>query len=289
MSEQDRDLLKSARQSLHKGEYAQAEARLYRLIEAKTAFADVYSLMGIVHYHQGRFGRAIEYFEKALARNPSYAEALLYLSVIYCDLGHYDKGKKRGSHLLSLPKLKGHLAIASPFRARLSNMHAEIGDLYRGLGCVPEALFEYDRALALEPGYADIRLKRAICLRMADAANPEAAKELKAVIKVNPAYLQAYLELGITHYLAGQWEEAKAAWQALQKRAPDHKHAQVYLQLLARKKSAGPASKGKSEDKPKRQDEKCGGKKESAKKKAQHFSRASDKKTSRGPKRAKRR
>jgi tetratricopeptide (TPR) repeat protein len=244
--------------------------------------------MGIVQYHQGRFGRAIEYFEKALARNPHYAEALLYLSVIYCDLGHYDKGKKRGSHLLALPKLKGHLAIASPFRARLSNMHAEIGDLYRGLGCVPEALFEYDRALTLEPGYADIRLKRAICLRMADASNPEAAKELKAVIKTNPAYLQAYLELGITHYLAGQWQEAKAAWQALQKRAPDHKHAQVYLQLLERKKKAGPAPKSKSEDKPRHQDEKHSGKKESAKKKTQHFLNSSDKKANRGPKRAKR-
>ena len=233
-----RQTMRSAEAAFERKEYATAESLLLRLVETNDSFADAYALLGIVHYEQGRFSNAMAHLEKAIGINPGYAEALLYLAVIYHDLGLYSRGKALEKKLAALPTLAGVQRIASPFRSRIANMHADVGDLYRGLGCYPEAIAQYDQALRLEPGYADIRLKRALCLRnqhAQPAALSEAISELTALVADVPTYKEARLELGISHYLSRDWSKALSVWEKMRKTWPDDPQVPVYLKLTQSK------------------------------------------------------
>lgn len=236
--ENSREMMRAADEAFEKKDYTTAETLLLQLTQANSPFADAYAVLGMIYFEQGRFSDAITYLEKAIVLNPNYAEAMLYLAVIYHDLGLYPKGKQLEQRLSQLPRLSGIKSIASPFRARLANMHADIGDLYHSLGCYDDALAQYAAALRIEPHYADIRLKHAICTRE-NTTNRDhlaaAVKELTALIEEHPRYADAYLELGITQYLGSHWKEAKAAWEKLSKLSPSHPQVTVYLKLVATK------------------------------------------------------
>lgn len=231
MQTPDRDQLKTAQQAYQNKELDQAETLLLQLVERKAAYADAYSLLGMVYYEQGRFAKAMEALEKSVSINPNYLEALMYLSVLYHDLGYYDKGKRHEKRLYQLPKLPGAKRIASPFRAKLANMHLEIGTIYYDLACYREALIEFDQALSLEAKYPDIRVKRALCLTHLEG--PDAAiRVLKDIVKDHPKYARGHLELGILYYTLGKKDLARAAWQALLKIYPNHSNATIYLKML---------------------------------------------------------
>lgn len=247
MGNHQRAQLRSADQAFRGQDYGTAEMLLLELLEDDKSFADAYMLLGMIQYRQGRFSQAIASLEQAVRINPNYCEALMYLSVIYHDLGQYEQGKAHIATLTALPKLSGSQRIASPFSARLANMHADTGDLYRSLGCYTEAKADYERALALEPKYADIRLKRALCLRELAKDTPlalkEIAKDIAAIITDNPRYKDAHFELGITYYLLGDLKSAQAAWSKLIKIDPGHPQAAVYLKLIEKKSATSTAIK----------------------------------------------
>ncbi len=230
----DRERLKQAQLAFEERNYPAAEAILCHLTEENTPFADAYSLLGMIHYRSGRYTKAIENFRRAIAINPNYLEALMYLSVIEHDLGRYKKGKTYEKKLDRAPKLNGSRRIATPFRAKLANMHAEIGDIYRGLGCHEDAILEYDRALSLEAHYPDIRLKRALSIRELDPSGNKAIDDIHRILTDCPRYSKAYLELGITHYMQKRFKEARAAWTKLKSLDPKEIAATVYLKMLDR-------------------------------------------------------
>lgn len=212
--------------------FKKAEAAFLKIVGNKNEFADIYNMLGMIAHQTGQFGRAISYFQKAIKINPNYTEALLNLSVLYNDLGEYKlsrqvltKSKKRGKENRMAPFIKGKLA----------NKHAEVGDLYRGVGLYHEAIEEFKKALDLSPHFLDIRYRLGISFRE-DGKKKEALKEFQTVVKEKPAYTDAHVQMGVTLYSLGKKKEAHKVWTKLAQKNPRNQLVRMYLQLSEEQK-----------------------------------------------------
>ncbi len=232
--------MKDIRQTIQEGKfffqshkYKKAEELLKKVVAQKKDYADVYNCLGIIAHEEGRYGEAIKAFKKALSINSRYTEAMLNLSILYNDLGQYENAKKLVNR--SRRDAKAKKATMDPFiRSKLANKHAEIADRYKGVGIYNEAIREYQKALDLE-NYADIRTKKAVCLRE-KGDNKASLVELKAAIKSNSKFANAHIQLGITQYAMGKNTEARRTWNAAAKKFPSNKTIKMYLRFTQKKK-----------------------------------------------------
>lgn len=209
--------------------YKSAEKYLTEALAKKKDLADVNNMMGLIAHQDGSFSDAIKYFERALKTNPRYTEALMNLSILYNDMGEYEKAKKLVAR--SRREAKKSKTAMDPFiRSKLANKHAEVGDWYRGIGGYEQAAEEYQKALDLEDKYVDIRTKKAICLREAGNVK-DATKELKQAIKDNPKFLDAHIQLGVTFYADGKKAQARKTWKEASAKFPRDKTLKMYLKF----------------------------------------------------------
>lgn len=209
--------------------YRKAEELFRKVVAKKKEFADVYNYLGLIAHEKGRFDDAIEAFERALKINSRYTEALLNLSILYNDMGEYNKAKR----LVEQSKLdasKTKTAIDPFIRSKLANKHAEVGDWYRGVGAYEQAIEEYRKALGLEERYVDIRTKMAVCHRETGNAK-QALTELQRAVKDNVKFQDAAVQLGVTYYSLGKKTDARNVWKAAVKRFPSSKTLKMYLRF----------------------------------------------------------
>lgn len=209
--------------------YDEAEHYLRRVIEENPSYADVFNMLGVIAHSHGRFANAVEFFENALERNPRYTEAILNLAVLHNDLGHYEKAK---ALYAGLRGRKGEKAggIEPVLRGKLSNLHANIGDIYRSIGLFGLAVDEYRKALSLNPSYMDIRTKLGQALRE-NGRPKDSLSQLKEVLKKKSTFNPALIQLGITFYTLGKVREARQAWKKVLGREPKNECAKMYLRL----------------------------------------------------------
>jgi len=224
-----KELLAIGKQYFDNKQYAQAESYLKRVMEKSGRYADVLNMLGVISHVEGKFASSIDFFEQALAINPRYTEAMLNLAVLYNDLGQYAEAKKLYGKLKG-GKGAGRAPIEPVLRGKLSNLHADIGDIYRSIGLYSYSIEEYRKALHLNPTYFDIRTKLGQALRE-NGQLSESIKELRAVLREDAAYCPALVQLGITSYSMGKVEEARKSWRAALAKEPDNEYARMYLRL----------------------------------------------------------
>ena len=233
-----KELLVVGKQFFDNKQYTQAESHLRRALDKGARYADVLNMLGVISHVEGRFASSIEYFREAVKINPRYTEAILNLAVLYNDLGQYAEAKKL-YNLLRGNKTHGASKIEPVLRGKLSNLHADIGDIYRSIGLYSHASDEYLKALNLNPNYYDIRTKLGQALRE-KGLFPDSLKEFKTVIRSNKKYTPAIVQLGITYYVMGKTKDAIKSWKDALKSEPANEYALMYLRLcdaMAEKKN----------------------------------------------------
>lgn len=235
MDEKTKDLLKLGRDAYRKKEYSRAESYLTRVLEKHDNFADVYNMLGVVFHDRGLFTKAQQHFERALAINPRYTEAALNLAVTYNDLGRYNDAKEVFNQALSASRAEpGEL---DPFvRGKIANMYAEIAEVYQAAGLYEQAQSEFEKALALGPGFVDIRLRLAQSLRD-QSKQEEALEQLARILQDRPTYVAAHVHMGVTLYSLGRKTEAAASWKEALRLDPANKSCQMYLNMLKEEQS----------------------------------------------------
>jgi tetratricopeptide (TPR) repeat protein len=219
-------------------DYRKAEEYLRRVAQNNQHYADVHNMLGVIYHSESRFSDAIAAFEKALDINPNYTEALMNLAVLNNDLGNYsdarklyDTLRKRGKAVTPKGKAKkGDEFIEPVVKGKLTNMHADLADIYCGLGLYAQAIDEYERALALNPKYTDIKTKLGIAQRE-HGKLADSVKTLREACKINGKFLQAKVQLGVTLYAMGKNTEARKTWNDTLKTDPENRIAQMYLSL----------------------------------------------------------
>src|SRR5574340_706908 len=168
-----------------KKEYGLAEQYLTEVVEENQSFADVYNMLGVIYHDQGQYQKAQRAFEAALRLNPGYTDAALNLAVTYNDTGKYRQAQEIYQQALTR-------SGAAPGKldrfveGKLANMYADIGDVYLSSGLYP----------------VDIRARLAGAHR--DQGERERAiAEYEEIVRQNPSYLPARLNLGLCLYAGG--------------------------------------------------------------------------------------
>lgn len=208
----------------------EAERLFQTLLERNPrGYADVFNRLGLIYSTKGLLERAAQYFEKALALNPTYTEASLNLAVTFNELGRFDDAEKVFTRAAG--SVQGEPASLDPFiKGKIANEHAKLGDSYYGLGMLEDALAEYRKAMVLRPQFADVMTKIGSALReKGDVAG--AVDAFTRAKTLNPNYLPAYILLGVTYFSQGDRTRAAQEWKAAQRIAPSNRAVQVYLAM----------------------------------------------------------
>ncbi|MBL7685593.1 MAG: tetratricopeptide repeat protein [Deltaproteobacteria bacterium] len=226
-----RQIFREGRRFFEKKEYEKAEKCFVSLLKANEKFADVHNMLGVIYHANGQFTRSIECFEKAIKINPHYTEALLNLAVLYNDLGKYKKALALYDKVTPAGSKKKKEKIDPFIKNKLANKHADLGEMYEGVGLYTEAISEFEKALALRPQFLDIRSKLGICLRE-EGQHKEAIKIFNHILKENPKYTHARVQLGVTYFAQGENKKALETWNQALKQNPKDEAAKMYLKLV---------------------------------------------------------
>jgi tetratricopeptide (TPR) repeat protein len=231
------DLIARARDRYSVRDYHGAVLLLREAVVEGVAYADAHNLLGLCLALIGRPDDALASFDAALALNPRYVEAHLNRAVLLNDSGRTEEAREafEMAEQLGKPDETGFPVMVAN---RLANAHAVMAGEYRAAGALDEAIAQYERALELRPGYADVRLamSRALTER---GRHAEASRELDEVLRARPEWLDAMLLRGLTAYLQGDLGTADAVWSAAAARHPEEPRVEIYRSMLARRRSGG--------------------------------------------------
>jgi tetratricopeptide (TPR) repeat protein len=231
--EAESDLLTVARERFAARDYRGAALLIASAIEEGQGYADAHHMLGLCYAMTEWREEALASFDAAIRLNPRYVEAHLNRSFVLSDLGRPREAEEAlaRAHELGRPDSTGFPAVVAN---RLANMHAELGRAYREAGALTHAISEFQAALGIREGFADVRLELARTLM--EAGDATAAKaEIERVLKTRPEWIEAMLLRGLAAYLAGDLEEAKTVWEDASRRHPEEPRLETYRSMLARK------------------------------------------------------
>jgi tetratricopeptide (TPR) repeat protein len=233
------DLVARARERFAVRDYHGAVLLLQEAMVEGLAYADAFNLQGLSLALIGRQAEALAAFDRALQLNPRYVEAHLNRAVLLSDMGRPEDATDAfvTAEQLARPDESGFPAMVAN---RLANAHASLGHEYRAAGALDEAIAQYRRALALRPGFADIRLALARA-QLERGLYADAAEALDLVLAARPEWLDAMLLRGLSAYLQGDLSAADAVWTRAADRHPEEPRVEIYRAMLARRRAA-PAS-----------------------------------------------
>jgi tetratricopeptide (TPR) repeat protein len=231
-------LITLGKQAYAEKDFRRAESLLREAMAGGANFPDIHYTLGIIYHHGGKLEEASREFERSIAQNPEYTEALMSLSITLNELGRYEEAKaayrKAAESLTRQEKMEQGNQLAG----KIANIHAELGQLYLAIGKHEEAIAEYRNALLVAPGFPDLRVRLAIALK--EAGNyEEGLAELDKALSDHPGMVRALVQRGIILYLKGKKKEAREAWETALYKDPLNKLIQLYMNTLDREIGAG--------------------------------------------------
>jgi len=214
---------------LSRREFARAKGLIDQKLSLEPESPDAFYLLGVFHYFQNQFPKAVESFEKCLSIDPKHTDAAICLSVIYNDIGKYDEAK-RVFELANQSIVKKKSADPFGVDKKFAIKHLELADLYFRYRRFDEAIEQYSTAATLDPHTPDIRVR----LAKAFAKNGNVARatqELQKLIQDRPGLLTPRIQLGLMHYSQGNVLEAEEIWEAVLRMDPNHAEVKNYLHM----------------------------------------------------------
>jgi Tfp pilus assembly protein PilF len=105
-------------------------------------------------------------------------------------------------------------AHASTKDRRSAEIHHDLGAEALRAGRFPDALREFDAALALDDGFAEAHRGRAVVLDLGFARLEEAEREYRRALDLRPTFSEAHSDLGQLLARTGRYDEAIAQFDA---------------------------------------------------------------------------
>jgi tetratricopeptide (TPR) repeat protein len=242
----------------HLGHLAMQHGGWERAAECFARALEIHPHYADLHFHRAQSLRALKQMdpaltemENALAINPRFAKAHFYKGLIQYELGDRNTGLQ--SLCLALELEPGFRTEA--FTKGLSYHHADdflaalqafeqvshtevdeilfhykLGDDLLRRGLYDEAVSEYQKALTLNPNYADIHNHLGMALSMKGLCD-EAITAFETALRINPRFVEALLNLAILLRDNGRAEEARARFQAALELDPHNSIARSNLGL----------------------------------------------------------
>ena len=225
------DLLKKAKEAFQKNDLKTASLFLNEIIEQNPNATEAFFYLANVFHVRGELGKAIKAFQRVLELDPHHTDAAISLSVIYNDIGKYEEAKAIFDKANNQVKNTQTSGVTDPhLNKKFSLKHYEIAEMYASYGRCDEALFEYNKAAALDLDNLEIRIKIAKTYTKKGFTS-KAFEELKRLKNEHPGYMPARIAMGLLYYGNGNIIEAQAEWQNVLSREPNHPEATMYVNL----------------------------------------------------------
>lgn len=219
------------RRGFERGDDEASLLHLTRLIRTR-GYADVHYMIGMMRERAGDLGAAGQSLREALRINPSYSEALLALANVYESQGDFERSREIAERAGALARPADGILDATT-RGKLANFQAALGDAYRDVGELREAIEAYRKALDRCPTFHDIRTRLGVVLR--DAGLPDRAMaEFRRVLRNHPKFHEATVQVGLTFYSLGRTDEAAKEWESVLAEDADREDAKMYLRMVGR-------------------------------------------------------
>ena len=167
--------------------------------------------------------------EEALAMCPEVPMAYLLMAYVHSnDYWFGTTGSPRESIEKAIELVQKSLDIDDT----LADAHGFLGYLYTQKREYEKGIAEGERAVALNPGVANVLAYYAMSLNYAGRSE-EAIPLIQKAIRLNPnplsSFLSYYVQLGNALMYTGRYEEAVSAYKKAIQRAPNHLWSHVML------------------------------------------------------------
>ncbi len=216
-------------------DYERAEAEFRRAVEENPAYPDRHYYLGVLREKRGDHAGAAEAFRDALELHPDYKEARAYLAVTFFESG--DERAARSEMLAAMQRGfagPAHLVVedrpltradVDSVRAQLTSSsmcsaHVEsAADLYTH-GHLPDAIAELEKAVTLQPTYADLHCRLGVLL-VESGRIDDGVDRFDRALAINPQYADAHLYRGRALLLASRPADAVPSLQAAAEAYPE--------------------------------------------------------------------
>ncbi len=180
---------------------------------------------GIRCHDAGNLQQAEQIYRQVLAADPRHAKATYLMGLLALQVGKYELAVRVLSHAI---RLDG----AQP------TFHSKLGDAYRGLEKLPEAVACYRQALRMNGNYAEAYNNLGAALQ-AQGDLPAAVDCYRRAIQLNGDYADPHHNLGCALQQQGEREASAAEFAEAARIRPDFFEAKLALasMLLAQGKS----------------------------------------------------
>jgi tetratricopeptide (TPR) repeat protein len=200
------------------GQLLQSEQTLQRALRLAPKNANVLYQYSNLDTRLGRPDAALEKMQKAVELNPDLPGVYLSLAGLLAAAGQIDRAEVASQRALSI----------DPYDAATYNL---TGRLLAGTGNAPAAVFDFEKATRLRPGYGPYLYDYALMLVRLNRLD-EAQESAQAAILADQNLAEAHELMGGLLARKRQLSEAAAEYQKALQARPDFSRAQLDLGLV---------------------------------------------------------
>ena len=173
---------------------------------------------GLVHlWAEEDIEKALIYFQKAVEKDPNYADAIFQIGYCYGQLKQYRE---------AIESLKQAIRIKPDY----AEAHCNLGAAYGNLGRSSEEIESYKQAIRIKPDYAEAHFNLGIAYGNL-GRHSEAIESLKQAIRIKPDLAEAHCNLGVAYWSLGRYSEAIESYKQAIRIKPDYAEAHYFLGL----------------------------------------------------------
>jgi len=200
------------------GQFEAARGELALVLVHRPEMLQAHEALGLVHLQEKKYPLAIEEFQLVLSQEPGRANTRHLLGVTYLEAGQSAKAVAELKRAVELDRRQ----VAS---------HIALGQAYTKLKDYRQAIAYLKQGLSLDPKNQKLNHQ----LGMALAGDKRYAEALEAFMKAGDE-AQAYNNIGVHYFVAGQYEDAAKCFQrAIELRPTFYDEAKANLQRALEK------------------------------------------------------
>lgn len=207
-----------AQAAIDRGDYANAQADLIRLVGEEPDSPEALQRLGTVMMLEGRLAEAEGYFHAALARDHDYVDAMLGLGQIEA---------RRGDAVTALKRFEMAISL-DPHRPKAQYL---LGIAREAVGKTDDALASYFRALEYDPNNIPA-ISRIAAIQLARNQPDQALTRLDQAVELAPADGEIRALRGLAHWKVHHIPDAIADLRAAAQRLPDRPDIYYHLALV---------------------------------------------------------
>ena len=258
-------------EAMRHGLWDRAARFFTKALDIHPNYADLHFNLALANRAGKHLKEALASLSESLAINPRFAKAYFYQGLIQYEVGDHDLGLNALKDALKLEpafstsafdrgmqyhESKDFLAALQAFE-QVSHtdvddilFHFQLGDDMLRRGLYDAAIAEYQKALILNPSYADIRNNLGLAYSARKQHN-EAIAQFEYALKLNPRFIAAQTNLAISLRDSGRKEEAQVEFQRALEIDPQNPVALAQLGFDESTTSLRPSWKYAEEEPPK--------------------------------------